>query len=346
MAYINFQPSDFFNTILYDGNGSTNARTGLGFQPDWVWIKNNTNDHDHYVFDSVRGVTKHIRPNTSDPEGTASGVTSFDSDGFTLGNSDGMNENGRNFVAWNWKAGTTSGITTNGTTVITPSAYSFDQSRGFSMVKFTGNGSDGTYLAHGLGKVPELLFHKSTSLSGESWQIYSAASGNQGRGFLNLSSAFNTGTGEWASTTPDNVNMRLSNDTHINSNGATYMQYYFASIKGYSKISSWTGGGSNFPFIYTGFKPAFIISKNTQRNENWLIHDNKRNTGNINSTKLSPNDSSAQSTNAAYGLDFLSNGFKIRTSDTALNQSGEVYLYMAIAEHPLVASNGDPATAR
>tara|TARA_E500000318_G_C3523588_1_gene197444 strand:- start:57 stop:1103 length:1047 start_codon:yes stop_codon:yes gene_type:complete len=347
MAYISFQPKDYFNTVTWTGTASSPVNvTGFGFQPDWVWNKYRAGAGDHQVYDAVRGATKMIIPNSSAAESTnANGVTAFITDGFTAGSD--INVNGGNSVAWGWKAGTTSGIATNGSTTITPTAYSFDQSRGFSMVKFTGNGVDGAYLPHGLGKAPQLLFHKSTSLS-ESWQIYSEATGNQGRGWLNLTTAFQSSRGEWYSTTPDTVNMRLSNDSHINSSGATFISYFFTSIKGYSQIGSFTGtANAAGPFIYTGFKPAWVLLRNTSASESWQIYTWDMQPFNefctTDAARLKADAAEAASTKTA--MDMLSNGFKMRTSGSDINGSGNKILYMAFAEHSLVASNGTPVTA-
>ena len=170
MAFISIQPKDFFNTHLYSGNGSTNAQTGVGFQPDWVWLKDRgtSSSHEHYTFDSVRGATKYLKTNAASAEGTASGITSFDSDGFTLGSSDGMNENGRNFVSWNWKMGTTSGLS-GGT--ITPSAYSINTNTKMGLYRYTGNGSSSQTIAHGLGKKPSLIMWKGQD-NAEQWRLH------------------------------------------------------------------------------------------------------------------------------------------------------------------------------
>ena len=347
MAYITFQPNDYFNTKLYDGTGSTNNITGVGFQPDWVWIKKRSASGQHQLFDSVRGVTKRLYSDAGDAESTsATTLTTFGTDGFTVGSNSGINANGSNIVSWNWKAGTTSGISTNGSTTITPSAYSFDQSRGFSIVKYTGNGTAGAYLAHGLGAAPEIIFAKSTNLAGEPWQVYSKALGNDKRLFLNLTNA-ETSASEWNSTTPDSVNIRLGDGTHINSSGNTFIAYCFTPIQGFSSMGAYKGNGStNGAFIYTGFKPAFIIFKRTSGTDNWVMIDNKRLGYNELNYGLFPNTTAVEQTDSDNRFDLLSNGFKIRNSGGYTNTSGQDYLYMAFAEEPLVSSNGIPATAR
>jgi hypothetical protein len=359
MAYTTInKSSDYFNTLLYtgDGSGSNRSLTGVGFQPDWVWNKSRSNAYNHYLFDAPRGAGKRIGSNSNAVEDDKSAeFISFDSDGFTVnnnGSSLAINASGVTFVNWCWKGGTTSGITTNSDTSITPSAYSFNQTSGFSIIKYTGTAVDGAYLPHGLGKAPELLLLKSTSLS-ESWQVYSKPTGNQGRGHLDNGDAFDTSRGEWYSTNPDTVNMRISNDSHINSSGATYIAYFFTSIKGFSKIGSYTGNSNvNGPFIYCGFKPAFVLIKNISTSNHWLIIDNKRSVFNLADDALFANESSAEQADqsSASGINIVSNGFKIRTTGNAAanynNNDGDTYIFAAFAEAPLVGSNNIPCTAR
>ena len=171
-AYISFQPSDFFNSVLHTGNGSELAVSGVGFQPDFTWIKNRTNVDYHVLTDSVRGATKYVRSNDTTIETTdAQGLKSFDSDGYTLGTQNQVNEVSANFVGWNWKAGTTSGIATNGSTTITPSSYSFNQTAGFSILIYTGNITSGAKLAHGLGATPDFVMIKSLAAT-KDWGVY------------------------------------------------------------------------------------------------------------------------------------------------------------------------------
>lgn len=350
MAYISFQPKDYFTTKLYSGTSGVQTISGVGFEPSWIWTKSRTNAGNNQVTDQVRGLTKYIRPNASNAEDTkTNAITAVNSDGFVLGadSSDDINANGQNYASWLWKAGTTSGITTNGSTNITPSGYSFNQTAGFSIVKWTGTGVDGAYLPHGLGKTPQLLFLKSTNLA-EDWQVYSEPTGNQGRGWLDLSDGFQTSRGEWYSTTPDSVNMRISNDTHINGSGNYYVAYFFTSIAGHSKIGSYTGNANaDGSFIYTGFSPAWVmIKKQSDNGYDWVIFDNKRLGYNDANKKLVANDTDVEANTSPAGqIDLLSNGFKIRTTDGHLADSG-TYIYMAFAEAPLVSSNGVPATAR
>jgi hypothetical protein len=342
MAYISFQPKDYFNTILYDGNGSTNARTGLGFEPDWIWIKNNTGDHDHYLFDQVRGTTKHIRSNTNNAEGTASGVTSFDSDGFTLGSSDGMNENGRNFVAWNWRASGSQGSSnTDGS--INTTYTSASTTSGFSISTYTGTGSNAT-IGHGLGVAPEAVMIKKTNTTSD-WVV-----GQNGMGGWNYVTNLNSASGradqanQFQSTAPSSSVITLGTESQINQSGATFICYAFAPKTGYSKFGTYTGNGNaDGTFVYTGFKPSWLLIKRIVGGDApFCIFDNKRPGYNTNKLLLANNTNVESSAN----FDILSNGFKTRTTDGEWNGSGNTYVYMAFAESPIVSSNGVPAVAR
>ena len=347
MAYITFQPKDYFNTKLYSGNGSTNAQTGVGFEPDWIWIKNRNGgggSHDHYVFDQVRGTTKYVRPNETNGEGTASGVTSFDSDGFTLGSSDGMNENGRTFAAWNWRASGSQGSSnTDGT--INTTYTSASTTSGFSISTWTGTGSNGT-IGHGLGAVPKMLIIKSTSNT-QAWMVYHVGPGNNSEGQI-TNGAFSASSSAWQDTDPTNQVFYVSGSAgdSVNASGYTYVGYAFAEVKGFSKIGSYSGNGNaDGTFVYTGFKPSWVMIKRYDSGTlDWNMYDNKRLGYNGGDAPLFANLSNAESTD--YGrIDLLSNGFKIRTSNDQLANNGGSFLYLAFAEHPLVASTGDPATA-
>ena len=345
MAYITFQPKNYFNTLLYDGNGSTNARTGLGFEPDWIWIKNNTNDHDHYLFDQVRGATKYVRTNVGNAEGTASGVTSFDSDGFTLGNSDGMNENGRAFVAWNWRASGSQGSSnTDGS--INTTYTSVSTTSGFSISQYTGTGSNAT-VGHGLGVAPEVVWIKRLTDASEGMYAYMKVIGAGNALSLSENIASAAAAPLFNSTDPTSSVFSVGTHGATNASSKSYIAYSFAPKKGFSKFGLYKGNGSTWGvFVNCGFKPAFVLVKKSNDSDNWVILDNKRDVSpNPRKLALFPNTSGAQS--GDYLIDFLSNGFKIRSTTGSLNNSssGGTYIYMAFAEEPLVASNGTPATA-
>ena len=349
MAFINFQPTDYFNTKLYTGNGSTNAITGVGFQPDWVWIKKRNATGQHQLFDAVRGVTKKVYSDSTDAESTsATTLTAFGTDGFTVGSNSGINGSSDTIVSWNWRAGTTSGIATDGSSNITPSGYSFNTTSKFSVVKWAGTGVDGAYLPHGLGVAPSVAIIKKTSAS-EEWVMFHIGLGTNARQEylrLNNSAAKVTTSGIWYSQLPTATNIRLSNDSWVSASGSNYVGYFFADTPGYQKHGSYVGNGNaDGAYIYTGFKPAMVIIKGSSNTENWHMYDNKRDTGNPTDQALQPNTTSAEFTETNV-LDFLSNGFKLRVSGAGHNGSGVSYIYMAFGEEPLVSSNGVPATAR
>ena len=338
--YISFQPKDFFTPFLYTGTGSTNALTGVGFQPDLVWMRDRDTTSNNVLVDSARGVTKVIYSNDTDDEvTTAESLNAFGADGFTVGSNSLVNNSGDDIVAWNWKGGTTSGITTDGSTTITPSAYSFSQTAGFSVVAYTGNDTSGAKVAHGLGAVPEVIIVKARS-TGEGWCSYWSVLGNTKYMILNTNAASATATNRWNDTDPDSVNFTLGNETQVNGSGHTYVAYCFASKKGYSKFSNYIGNGNaDGTFVYTGFRPAYVVIKRTDSTASWYIWDNKRDTYNVLVKRLRCDTNQTESENASYKIDFLANGFKLRQTASELNGSGGDMLYFAFAEFPLVSSN-------
>ena len=237
-AYISFQPTDYYKTQIYTGTGAENAQTfpqTTAMQPDFTWIKARTGSKSHRLFDSPRGVTNWIASdNTGAESTTAESLKSFDSDGFTLGTYDHVNDNTVTFVSWNWKGGTTSGITTNGSTTITPSAYSFSATAGISIVKYTGNATSGAKLAHGLGAIPGMVMVKRLDVS-STWAVYHEAMGNTKNMKLNTTAAATVSSGFWNDTTPDSVNFTLGNNTDINNSGTAHVAYCFAEKRVFQK---------------------------------------------------------------------------------------------------------------
>ena len=355
MAYSSItKPEDYFNTKLYTGNGSTNAITGVGFQPDWLWIKCRSFANGHALFDANQA-TNSVSTETDSAQADRAndGFTSLDSDGFTLnGNGSGGRQNvsGRTYAAWCWTGGTTSGISTNGDTTITPSSYSFNQTSGFSVLKYTGNGTSGAGVAHGIGAKPQFYIVKRLDTTG-SWQVFTQPNINTSNATkylrLNATDAEATNNNRWNGYQPDTTNFYLGNSTEVNASGGTYAAYVFANKKGFSKLGSYTGNGNaDGTFVYTGFKPSFVLVKRTSDTQGWVIWDNKRPGYNLTNQSLTANESGAEETGRTF--DMLSNGFKIRDTNTATNASGSTYIYMAFAENPLVANvnGGLPATAR
>jgi len=348
MAYTTInKSSDFFNTKLYTGNGSTNAITGVGFQPDWNWIKCRSHADSSQIFDVLR-TTYALRSDGTNAEAVGNGWTSLDSDGFTLnGDSSGgnVNNSGRTYASWNWKAGTTSGITTDGNTTITPSNYSFNQTSGFSILSYTGNGVEGAKLAHGLGTTPAMVIIKRYSTTGD-WVVYHKNLSATKSVFLNYTDAETARAPNGYIYSPDDTNITLSNHGDVNTNGTTTIAYCFAEKTGYSKFGSYVGNGSSSSptFIYTGFKPKFVMVKNTSQADSWFIHDDKRDGYNDDNEYLFADSSNAEGSNVNR-IRLLSNGFSVPTTDKSHNVSGNSYIYMAFGQS-IVGSNNVPAVAR
>ena len=346
MAYTTIEdPTVYFEPELYVGTGSSRTISTLNFQPDWVWIKNRGTNDRHSLFDAVRAAPNMLTSNANEAQSAQpSELTAFNANGFTVNNATSVNGSSANYVSWNWKAGTTSGIATDGTTTITPTGYSFNQTSGFSIIKYTGNGVDGAYLPHGLGVSPKVMIVKRLVDTGWDWYVYHASMGNQKYMQLNTNAAISATDGMWYSYTPDTVNMKMSNDGQINASGKDYIMYCFADVQGYSKMGGYVGNGNtDGTFVYTGFKPAFVMIK-SRGGDNWRILDNKRLGYNPNNSLLFPNITQAES--ALTWHDLLSNGFKLRTTDSGDNTNGENYIFMAFAAEPFVTSTGIPATAR
>ena len=349
MAIID-KPTDYFNTKLYTGTGSELAITGVGFQPDWTWIKGRNVAYDHNLFDVVRGVTKTIKSNKDDAESTqAQMLKSFNSDGFTIGTDGAVNENDtRTYVAWNWKAGGSGSANTDGS--INTSSTSVNTTAGFSISKYTGNATNGATVGHGLGAVPDMIIGKDLGDT-SSWGVWHKDLTNAGYRLALSSTAAQSDDsalfGGSSRTAPTSSVFSLGSGGGLNGNGSANIVYCFSGVQGFSKFGKYTGNGNaNGTFIYTGFAPAFVIVKAISiSGENWQLNDNKRKTFNVNSTSLFPNLNNTESTDGMY-IDMLSNGFKARETGNGTNGSGVSYIYMAFAENPFVASNFNAATAR
>ena len=349
MAYSSItKPSLHFNTKLTTGTGSSQAVTGLGFQPDWIWGKRRDSSGHHSLFDSVRGITKGIEANQSGAEFTSTDYySSFDSDGFTIaaGSSGAGNGSSQTAAQWCWKANGSGSSNTDGS--INTTATSVNTTAGFSISTYTGTGSD-TTVGHGLGVTPKIVFFKRLD-SSANWVVQTPLLGNKVQLVLNDTSAENTDSRLGASDNWSSSVFTVGTYGDMNASGGTYVAYAFAEKTGYSKFGSYTGNGStDGTFVYTGFKPAFVMGKRTNSTEDWFLFDSARDTHNVNYKLLYPNGNNAEYTGVSARNDFLSNGFKMRITDAKENGSGSTYIYMAFAEEPLVANVGQgiPATAR
>ena len=333
------QADDHFNTVLYTGNATARSITGVGFQPDWVWSKARGLSQSHRLVDSSRGVQKSLYSNLTNTEGTESGLTAFNADGFSIGTETSFNYNTEAFVAWNWKAnGGTTSSNSDGSITSTVQA---NTDAGFSIVLYTGTGSAGT-VGHGLGVAPTMIIFKNRSTT-DNWMVYNKDNGNTNAVFLNLSNANSTSNTFINSTTPSSTVFNLATVTNNNGSGNSIVAYCFTDVEGYSKFGSYTGNGSaDGTFVYTGFRPAWVMLKNTARGADWRINDSTRqpenNVGYSSAHLLLANSTSAEITNE-YDIDFLSNGFKLRSGDVYENGSGESFIYMAFAESPFKYAN-------
>jgi len=352
MAYTTINKStDYFNTKLYEGNGSSpRSITGVGFQPDWTWYKNRDATNGHGLFDAVRGYTtgKGLSTHNTNAEGSADGygyLSSRDSDGYTMtqGGS-GMtmnNTNGQSYVSWNWKANGQGSSNTDGS--INTTYTSVNTTAGFSISSYTGTGSNAT-VGHGLGVAPKMVIIKKTSGS-DDWKVYHASVGATKSLVLQGTNAETSDSTSFNNTAPTTSVFSVGTSSATNTSGQTYIAYCFAEKTGYSKFGKYIGNGQSFEntFVYTGFKPSLLILKRASDTGNWVIQDKKRAGYNQANYHLYPNLNNAEGTN--YYVDFLSNGFKIRDNPADIGGNNDTYIYMAFGQS-LVGSNNVPCTAR
>jgi len=337
MAYTTIdKPTDYFETTTYAGG--TTAITSLDFSPDWVWAKKRDGTESHGLFDSVRGATKDLRSDSTNAESTRSGsLTSFDSNGWSMGGSDGIiSASGSTYVAWAWR-GSDSSASSNTDGDIS-STVSANTTSGFSIVNFTKTDGELT-VGHGLNAKPSLIIFK--PLASANWIVTPEINGSMSNNYLLLHNGDALGT-DGAFSNPTTSVFSISNNIAPNSE---HIAYCFANKKGFSKIGSYTGNGNaDGTFVYTGFKPAFTIIKRTDTVNSWMVGDNKINPFNVTDNMLRADLPDAQQ--SGNYVDYLSNGFKPRLSGNAFNASGGTYIYMAFAENPFVTSTGIPTTAR
>ena len=353
MAYTTINDgSANFQAAIYTGNSSTQSVVNGGnsnLQPDLVWTKCRSNTSNNFLFDSTRGVTKQLHSDTTDLEGTnATGLTAFNTDGWTMGNTGGMNFNNQTYVGWQWKAnGGTTASNTDGSITSTVQA---NTTAGFSIISYTGNGSNGATIGHGLSQTPQLFIPKCLSTA-TNWEMYYFPTGGTKQyGYLNLTNGFST----WSYTAPTSTTIGLSGSGDSNGNGRTMIGYAFHYVKGYSQIGTYKGNGSGSyggPLIYTGFKPAFVLTKEISTASDtyqWGIRDNQRSPY-VNSMPankaLYPNSTAVENDHGVNGMFFTSNGFKPNTTNAHTNGNNLDYFYAAFASNPFVTSTGQPNTA-
>ena len=325
-------PELYFQADLYTGNGSNgNAKTFDGdedMQPNVVWIKSRSAAENQHIFDSIRGANKRLLTNTTGTEfDDSSNLQSFDSNGFTLGTADGINKNNATFVAWCWKESATAG---------------------FDILTFEGNGTDDTDISHNLSAVPHWIICRNFDAA-KDWCVYhhkNTSAPETDLLVLNTNAATTDSDDKWSDEAPTSSVFTVGDSSQLNASGNTSIAYLWSEKQGFSKFGSYIGNGNNDgPFVYTGFRPAWVMCKGTASNREWVMHDNKRDAENVVDGTLYANTNDAEGTGTAR-MDFLSNGFKLREDGNNWNASGETYVYMAFAEAPFVNSNGVPGNAR
>ena len=347
MAYTTIDdPTIHFTAFLRNSiYGGSDTSYDIGFQPDWIWDKVRSTTGVHATFDSVRGVGssgKILYTNTTGAEATNALIKSIDSSGFTItANSD---HSSQTIVDWWWKAGGSASSNSDGDIT---SSVSANTTAGFSIVSYTGTGSNAT-IGHGLGVTPKWIIVKQRNAT-RSWEVFHSSIPSMNTKYieLNTTAAASTYSPVWGGTDPTSTTFHVGTDNSTNNNSGSFIAYCFAEKKGYSKFGSYTGNGNNDgTFVYTGFAPAYVmIKKSNASGTSWVIFDNKRNTFNERSRILQANDNGAEET-STNRIDFTSNGFKLRGTWTVINNSGDTYIYMAFAESPFVNSNGVPNNAR
>ena len=327
MAIID-KPSDYFVTNLHTGNGGTQAITGVGFAPNWIWIKNRTSAEGSGIFDTVRGATKMLCSANDDGESTTTNsLTAFGTDGFSVGANNRVNQNTNNIVSWNWK----------------------EQAGVFDIVSYTGNGSNRT-IAHNLGVVPKMMIVKRRNADSTSWFVYHVANGNGNVMKLDNTEAVSAYAEYWNATTPTSSVFSLGTAATANVDGGTFIAYLFGDSS-ISKMGSYTANANvNGTFVFTGHKPAFLLIKNTSQATDWIMYDNKREGYEPQNKEFRANTSAAERNAEDNNVQFCANGFKLRNAGTKSNaDSGNTLIYMSFAEQPFVTSTGNgsiPATAR
>ena len=336
-------PSENFNPVIYTGDGSAQDITTVGFQPDFTWIKNRSANDSHQLFDAVRGVTNVLSSDSTAAEAANDDtLTHFLSNGFTTGDDVVTNTNAENYVAWNWKANGSGSSNTDGSINTTKTSANVDA--GFSISTYTGTNANGATIGHGLSKAPEWIIVKTRSANGEPWRVYHSGIASDAETDyldLNLIVAAADNANIWNDTAPTSSVFSIGVDGGVNADGTTYVAYCFHSVDGYSKVGSYVGNGNaDGPFIYTGFRPAYVLSKRVATEDRWVIKDVARDTFNVMDLLLDTNSDGAEITDSNQYVDFLGNGFKLRSNWAETNTDGDKFIYIAFAETPFKYANG------
>jgi len=344
MAYTTIDKSSLhFSTNLYTGNGGNQTITGVGHTPSFVWFKSRDAGNSHALVNSVSGTNKVLYSDSNSSEQSISAQT-FNSDGFALvqdAGANSINSNGSTKVAWSWKLNGQGSSNTDGT--INTTYTSANPTSGVSISMYEGTGSNASF-GHGLSTAPEFVMVKGLDATSQ-WYLYSKSVGAGKSGLLDNASVWGSDTTSWQNTDPTSSVVTIGNDGGTNSSGNTMLAYCFTPVKGFSAMGGYTGNGSaDGTFVYTGFKPAFIMIKRTDTTASWVMFDNKRLGYNVANYQLYANSSTTEGNNVL--IDITSNGFKCRANHADTNSNGSPYIYVAFAEAPLVGSNNIPANAR
>jgi len=362
MAYTTIDdPSAFFQNILYTGDSSGSRSVTFDgnsdLQPDFVWTKGRSNSGDHFLHDSSRGVHKNIHSNTAQTEtDNSNGLTAFNSDGFSMGNVGGMNYNGNTYVGWGWKANGASRTTFTESGANPGGGYQANTTAGFSIIDYVGTGTNNGTVAHGLGAVPQWIMVKNRDTA-QTWAVYHIKNtDNPETDILQLeatNATYDSNT-YWNDTAPTSTNVTLGTSNDVNKDGDKIIMYAWTAIQGFSKFGKYQGNSNaNGPFIYCGFKPAWVMVKRSDSANDWRMHDNKRTLATVSGRNpinrrllAHATDAEVTADGSESEMDLLSNGFKINSTSAGLNNSSGTYVYMAFAESPFVTSGGTPTHAK
>ena len=331
--------SEYFNTVIFTGNGGTQAITGVGFQPSWVWGKNRGNTYNHVMYDSVRGVENRLEITSTSTETTkANGLTAFGTDGFSVGGDGALNQSTKGIVAWNWLAGTAVSGNTTGSGTAKTYTGSVNTEAGFSIIKYVGNGTSGHTIPHNLGAKPSMVLFKNRDI-GDQWAVYHKDILATHNLCLNDSTAEADQDNRFNDTEPTDSVMTLGTGHVVNATDEDYIAYCFTDIDQFSKAGVYSGNGSSDgTYVFLGFRPAWVMVKSYDNARNWTIYDNKRTPYNLMNGHLHANANVVEQFNDDE-LDFLSNGFKFRTNNADSNYSGFNYIYLAFGSSPAKYSN-------